>query len=50
MAKKTRDRKLRKAIRERMARTGERYTTARMHILAKIEREKKGGDGDESER
>lgn len=34
------NRKLKKAIRARMARTGERYTTARLHILAKLERAK----------
>jgi hypothetical protein len=31
------NKKLNKAVRDRMARTGERYTTARMHILAKLE-------------
>lgn len=29
------NKKLKKAIRERMKRTGERYTTARMHVIAK---------------
>jgi len=34
--KKASNRKLKKAIRERMKRTGETYSTARMHILKKL--------------
>ena len=36
----TPSKKLKKAIRERMARSGETYSTARMHILAKLKRKK----------
>lgn len=37
---KKRNKRLTKAIRERMSVTGERYTTARMHILARLARDK----------
>jgi hypothetical protein len=42
----SKNKKLSKAIRERMARTGESYSTARMHVLAKIAGN--GGDGAET--
>lgn len=38
------NKRLKKSVRARMARTGETYSTARMHILRQIEEEKRQRD------